>query len=101
MRRLLILFAILVPLAAAAGLSHAATVDPPQRIKVTRLDKTDVVGQITSYTETEFEVMDAKKQTIKVAWEELPPDVIMNLHDRVQRKGSGEQWFNLGKKLLT
>jgi hypothetical protein len=25
----------------------------------------------------------------------------MNLHDRLVRKGSGEQWLNLGKKLLT
>ena len=99
MRRLLILTPIFICL--ATGLALAATVDPPQRIKVAKLDGTDVLGQITSYDDKEFEVMDAKKQTFKVAGEELPADVIMNLHDRLVRKGSGEQWLNLGKKLLT
>jgi hypothetical protein len=80
---------------------HAATVDPPQRVKIVKLDKSVVEGLITSFTENGFEVMDAKKQTAKVAWEELPPDAIMNLHDRLVRKGSGEQWLTLGKKLLT
>ena len=87
--------------ALAAPDLHAATVDPPQRVKLLKLDKTEVAGLITSYTEDGFEVMDAKKQTATVRWEELPPDAIMNLHDRVVRKGSGEQWLNLGKKLLT
>jgi hypothetical protein len=60
-----------------------------------------VTGLLTSFDESEFELMDARKQMVKVPWEELPPDVIMNLHDRLVRKGSGEQWFKLGQKLLT
>ena len=97
-------FAALVLAAAvlmAPLVASAATVDPPQRVKVVKLDKSVVEGLITSFTENDFELMDAKKQTATVRWEEFPPDVIMNLHDRLVRKGSGEQWMNLGKKLLT
>src|SRR5688500_18923122 len=94
-------FAVIVGIVLAAQLSYAATVDPPQRVKVIKLDKTEVAGLVTSYSEADFELMDAKKQTHKVAWEELPPGEIMNLHDRLVRKGSGEQWLSLGKKLLT
>ena len=95
-----VLFAFTI-LAALTPLARAATVDPPQRIKVQKLDKSEVAGLITSYSEDGFELMDAKKQTVKVPWDELPPDVIMNLHDRLVRKGSGQDWFELGKKLLT
>src|SRR5215203_5761967 len=93
--------AVLLAIVLLAPAAHGATVDPPQRVKVLKLDKSEVAGMVTSYTETDFELMDAKKQTHKVAWEELPPDAIMNLHDRLVRKGSGEQWLSLGKKLLT
>ena len=85
----------------AAPLARGATVDPPQRVKVVKLDKSVVEGLITSFTESDFELMDAKKQTATVNWEDLPPDTIMNLHERLVRKGSGEEWMKLGTKLLT
>jgi hypothetical protein len=78
-----------------------ATVDPPARIKLQKLDRSELSGMIISYTENDFEFMDGQKQTSTVKWEELPPDTIMNLHDRLVRKGSADQWFALGKKLLT
>ncbi|MEA2734074.1 MAG: hypothetical protein QOE14_525 [Humisphaera sp.] len=99
MRRCFLLGVILISMTAA--LARGATVDPPQRIKIIKLDKTELTGLITSFTEDDFDLMDAKKQTATLKWEELPPDAIMNLHDRLVRKGSGEQWLNLGKKLLT
>jgi len=95
------LAALLLAIALFVSHGRAATVDPPQRIKVVKLDKSVLEGLLTSFTESGFELMDAKKQTATVKWEELPPDVIMNLHDRLVRKGSGEQWMSLGKKLLT
>ena len=95
---LLVLAPVLV---IAAPPARAATVDPPQRVKILKLDRTEIAGMITSFTENDFELMDAKKQTTTVRWEELPPGEIMNLHDKLVRKGSGEQWLNLGKKLLT
>ena len=99
MRRLLIASAIL--LCVASPLAHAATVDPPQRVTVLKLDRTEIAGMITSFNDDGFELMDAKKRTQTVRWDDLPPGEIMNLHDRLVRKGSGEQWLNLGKKLLT
>src|SRR4030095_15380186 len=95
MRLVLIVFVAAI---LAAPLAHAATVDPPQRVKVVKLAKSAVEGLITSFTESDFELMDAKKQTATVKWDELPPDTIMNLHDRLVRKGSGEQWMTLGTK---
>src|SRR4051794_23902506 len=83
----------------AAPRARAATVDPPQRVKALKLDKTPLDGLITSYTDNDFELMDAKKQSATVKWEDLPPDTIMNLHDRLVRKGSGEEWMKLGSKL--
>ena len=50
-------------------------------VTVQKLDKSSVSGLITSFDENEFELMDAKKQTTKISWEELPPDTIMS--DRV------------------
>jgi hypothetical protein len=85
----------------ASPLAHAATVDPPQRVTVLKLDRTEIAGLITSFNDDGFELMDAKKQTQRVRWDDLPPGEIMNLHNRLVRKGSGEQWLNLGKKLLT
>jgi hypothetical protein len=101
MRLVPIVFFVAAVLSAVAPLAHAATVDPPQRVKVVKLDKSAVEGLITSFSENDFELMDAKKQTATVKWEELPPDAIMNLHERLVRKGSGEEWMKLGQKLLT
>jgi hypothetical protein len=83
----------------------AATVDPPLRVKAQKLDRSELAGLITSFDENGFELMDLKKQTATVSWDDLPPEVVMNLHNRLVRKGSpqdsGENWVKLGKKLLT
>lgn len=90
---------------AIASASFAATVDPPQRIKLQKLDRSELAGLITAFDENGFELMDLKKQTAKVSWDELPPSEVMGLHNRLVRKGSppdsAENWLNLGKKLLT
>ena len=38
-----------------------------------------------------------------VRWDELPPDVVINLNDRLLslQKPMADDWFKLGKKLLT
>jgi len=81
--------------------TFAATVDPPQQVKIQKLDQTEVIGRITSYDDKGFDVMDTKKQTSTVSWDELSPDGIMSLHERLVRKGTGEEWMKLGEKLLT
>ena len=57
----------------------AGTVDPPQRIKITKLDRTEFTGLVTSYADEGLEVMDLKKQASKIAWEELSPDAAINM----------------------
>lgn len=81
--------------------AFAATVDPPQRVKITKLDKTELAGMITSYDDDGFELMDAKKQTSKVSWDELSADTVMTLNERLVRRATADDWFKLGKKLLT
>src|SRR6266550_7286483 len=88
-----------VLLCSAAAL--AGTVDPPVRITAKKLDKTELAGQITRFDETGFDLMDFKKQTATYTWDEFDPNTIMTLHARLIQKGTAEQWFNLGKKLLT
>jgi hypothetical protein len=88
-------------IAVLVSVSFGATVDPPQRVKITKLDRSEVSGLLTSYSDDGFEVMDAKKNTQKVSWDELPPQTIFNLNVQLIRKGTGEDWFKLGKKLLT
>ncbi|HYO10717.1 MAG TPA: hypothetical protein VER17_17260 [Tepidisphaeraceae bacterium] len=92
-------------LASAAVSARGATVDPPQRVKVQKLDRSELDGRITSYDEAGFELMDAQKQTAKVSWDELPPELVMNLHERLVRKGApqdnADTWLNLGKKMLS
>jgi hypothetical protein len=91
----------LLALVLASGV-FAATVDPPARVtKLVKLDRTELAGVITSYDEAGFELMDNRKQTQKVAWEELTPDQVMNLNDRIVRRGSSDYWMALGRKLLT
>lgn len=98
MRRTALVLTLMLTVASAA---RAATVDPPLRVNIKKLDQSPLNGLITSYTDSDFELMDLQKQTRKVAWEELPPGEIMSLHARLVRKGSSEEWFTLGKKLLT
>ncbi|MEO6436173.1 MAG: hypothetical protein ABIP55_10505 [Tepidisphaeraceae bacterium] len=102
MRRLMFALAVAV---VTASFARAATVDPPQRIKIQKLDRSELAGLITSYSEDGFEMMDVKKQTSTVTWDELPAEAVMNLHNRLVRKGSpqdsAENWLNLGKRLLT
>jgi hypothetical protein len=93
-------FAVLVSLLVAST-SLAITVDPPQRINVQKLDRTPLTGLITEITADDITVMDAQKQTQTIKFEELTPDVVMNLNERLLRKGSGDDWMALGKKLLT
>ena len=86
-----------------ACLTFAGTVDPPMRVHVVKLDKTELNGLITAYSDADFDFMDPKKQTSKIQWNELPPDVVFNLNDRLMtpRKASADDWFKLGKMLLT
>ena len=86
-----------------ASIAGAGTVDPPMRVHVLKLDKSELTGFITSYGDDGFDFMDAKKQTSKISWDELPPDVVYNLNDRLMspRKPGADDWFNLGKRLLT
>jgi hypothetical protein len=100
MRCLLVLITIICT-AAICVPCRAVTVDPPIRIEIRKLDRSQASGRIISYDEDGFQLMDAQKQTTTVKWEELPPDTIMNLNDRLVRKGSGDGWFKLGQKLLT
>src|SRR4051812_7098392 len=81
-------------------IARGATVDPPQRIKVSKLDRTEVSGLVTAYDENGLDVMDAQKQVSKVPWEALPADAVINWNERLVRKGTADDWFNLGKKLL-
>jgi hypothetical protein len=83
----------------SAATTFAATVDPPLRYRIVKLDRTEVAGLITSYDDTGVTVMDAKKQEHAVSWEEMPPDMNVTLHERLWRNASGEDWLNLGKKL--
>src|SRR5262249_2325134 len=83
--------------------TRAGTVDPPLPIKVSKLDRSELSGRITSYSDDGLEVMDLKKQTSKVAWEELSPDAAVNVFSQVSvhNKVSGDEWMKLGQKLLT
>jgi len=86
-----------------AKIALGGTVDPPMRIKVLKLDKSELTGVITSYSADDFTVVDAKKEETKVTWDLLPPDVVFNLNDRLMtpRKAPADDWFKLGQKLLT
>ena len=68
-----VLLGVVVVVLLGGATARAATVDPPQRIKVQKLDRSELAGMITSFDEAGFEFMDLKKQTSKVAWDELPP----------------------------
>jgi len=91
----------LVVLAAFSSTASAATVDPPVKFNIVKLDRTQLTGLITSYDDTGVKLMDAKKQEHSVAWDEMPPDMVMTLHDKLWRNASGEDWLKLGKQLLT
>jgi hypothetical protein len=90
---------VIVLLSAVIGL--AGTVDPPLRVNIKKLDRTELSGQITRFDENGFELMDYHKQMSTLTWDEFAPGTIMMLHARLIQKGTPDQWFELGKKLLT
>jgi hypothetical protein len=92
---------ILLLLTVVAAPALAGTVDPPMRYRVVKLDRTEISGLITTFTEEGFELMDPKKEMHKISWDELAPDAVVTLHDRLLRNATGEDWLKLGKKLLT
>src|SRR6478752_4378744 len=63
----------------AASASLAGTVDPPIRVSIKKLDRTDLAGQITHFDEKGFDFMDYKKQTNTFAWDEFDPNTIKML----------------------
>src|SRR5438128_1407034 len=75
------IFLIVVALGSAIALG--GTVDPPMRVHAVKLDKTELNGWITAYADDDFDFMDAKKQTSKVQWNELSPDVAFNLNSQL------------------
>src|SRR5437764_1155866 len=101
MRLIAGVLASLLCLIVFANVARAATVDPPLRVKITKLDRTDLSGMITSYSDDGFEFMDTKKQTQKLTWEELPPQAVFNLNNQLIRKGTADDWIKVAKKLLT
>src|SRR5438094_5523765 len=44
--------------------------------------------------------MDLAKQTQTVSWDDLPAETIVKLHEQLVRKGTADDWFKLGKKVL-
>src|SRR5215207_2627989 len=105
MRIGIVLSFVFTAMIAAAPPARGATVDPPQRIKVQKLDQSEVDGRITSFDKDGLDVMDLKKQTTKLSWDEFPPTTIIDLYKRLVRPKSPddtpEKWLDFGKKLLT
>ena len=79
----------------------AGTVDPPLKIKTTKMDHTEVNGLVTSYDKDGLEVMDLQKKTTKVAWEDFQPGTAVNLFAQVRATRDADEWEDLGKTLLT
>src|SRR5690348_1046239 len=91
----------LVALVCLSPLALAGTVDPPIRVNIKKLDRTELSGQITKFDDKGFEFMNYKKETNTFTWDEFAPDTTTTLHARLIQKGTADEWLELGKKLLT
>jgi hypothetical protein len=90
----------LVVFLSASALAERVTVDPPMKLLTYRADRSEVSGLLVAYDETEFELRDARGKTTTVAWDELDPKSILQVHTRLLAKGTGTQWLELGERLL-
>jgi hypothetical protein len=93
---------VVLPIILFASVSFAAnTVDPPIVVNATKLDGAQINGRITSYDDDGFDMMDTKKNTQKITWDQLPAQKVFTLNSQLNRKPTADDWMKLGKRLLT
>src|SRR3954447_17404381 len=95
---LLTCFVLLATSGSSSSSFAANTVDPPIDVTATKLDGAQISGRITSYDDDGFEMMDAKKNTQKITWDQLPAQKVFTLNSQLNRKPAAEDWMKLGKK---
>src|SRR5437870_907907 len=94
-------FSILIlMLLVAVARGERITVDPPLKPFLTfKKDRTAVGGQLVAYDDDSFDVLDAKKQTVTVKWDELEARNVYQIHERLLTSAGGDKWLSLAQEL--
>ena len=92
--------AVIIVFAAVPALAESVTLDTPVPVGV-RLadeDRTYLKGQVTAYDELGFDLNTADGP-VRVEWDQLNATWVLNVHRRLLRDGTAEQWLAVGKWL--
>ncbi|MEM8496258.1 MAG: hypothetical protein AAF663_12825, partial [Planctomycetota bacterium] len=98
---ILSLLAALLLMASTTGLAqeHEVVVDPPVRITVQPADSERLRGWLNAYDDDGFTIKTVDEQTVRVAWDSLPPDRVMWVQEKVLDRDDARGWFTLGSML--
>ena len=83
------------------GSSRAERVELKKPVKVSaqKSDKTKLVGRLTAYDESGFDLIKGKDERLTVKWDELDAANLFAVRGALLAKGTAEQWIQLGRDL--
>ena len=76
------------------------TLDEPVSLGVRLNDeqRTFLKGKAAAYDESGFDLQ-TEDESVRIAWSQLTPTWVLNVHRRLLREGTAEQWLEAGKRL--
>lgn len=96
------LFGVVLGVMVQAVRAGRVALDKPIAISTLKADRKPLDGRLVAYDEDGFELARGKNKSITVRWSELGPPGLFNVRSAILRdKATGEQWLELGRKLLT
>jgi hypothetical protein len=83
-----------------AGSVGATPVEPPLRVAFSLDDGSRVMGWVTSFDDEGFALRDRDDNQRRLAWDRLPPDRVLWVHERLLERDDAEAWFDLAVRLM-
>ncbi|HEX8913686.1 MAG TPA: hypothetical protein VF796_15105 [Humisphaera sp.] len=84
------------PARAADGV---VTPDAPVRISTSKADRTRLVGRVSSYSQTGFDLLDDAGKSQRLKWSDLPPRSAMEVYGVLLAKATPAEWAAAGQVL--
>ncbi len=99
MRRCVLISLLVLALASSVP-AERVRLDKPVRAVTTKIDGTRVAGQVVAYDGEGFDLLNADKDTIDIAWKELAAREVFRVHASLIQQAPAEAWVDLGALLL-
>lgn len=93
------MLAIICSISTASTYAVEIEVDPPVKLTVTPIGGERLRGWLTVYDDLGFTIKTVDEETPRVTWDELPPERVMWVQEKLLSRDDARGWFVLGAML--